>query len=134
MSRGGKGRRQGGGRDEKYTRPEAPDETQGRPDAVLNRREVERQNAMQVAEAADRAGSLVADEVEAIMEQAEASADDIRRNAEQDAANVRDQATEAASRVVERIEALSGSLGEHVEQLRREVDGLHAGSGGRGET
>ena len=131
MSRRSNKRRQGGGRDEKYTRPEAPDETQGRPDAVMNRREVERQNALQVAAAADRAGSLVADEVEAIMEQAEASADEIRRNAEQDAANVREQATEAASRVAERIDALSGSLGEHVEQLRREVDSLHAG---RGET
>lgn len=114
------------GRAEKYTRAEAEglDATRRGPDAVLDRDEVERQNALQVREAAERAGTLVSDEVESIMEQAEASAEEIKRNAEQDAENIREQAAGTASRVVERIEALSDALGEHVDQLRREADGL----------
>ena len=121
------------GRAEKYTRPEAEglDAIPRRPDEVLDRDEVERQNALQVKEAAERAGTLVSDEVESIMEQAEANAEEIKRNAERDAENIRDQAAGTASRVVERIEALSGALGEHLEQLRREADELQ---GDRRET
>jgi hypothetical protein len=128
--------RQVNGKAEKYTRPESqgPDETQRRSDAVLDSNEVERQNALHVTETADRAGSIVSAEVEAIMEQAEANADEIRRNAERDAEGIRGQAAETASRVVERIEALSGSLGEHVDELRREADSLDAGAGERRET
>ena len=98
---------------------------------MLDRDEVERQNALQVREAAERAGTLVSDEVESIMGQAEANAEEIKRNAERDAENIREQAAETASRVVERMEALSGALGEHVDQLRREADGLQ---GDRRET
>jgi polyhydroxyalkanoate synthesis regulator phasin len=95
---------------------------------VLDSNEVERQNALQVQETAERAGTIVSDEVEAIMEQAEANADEVRRNAARDTENLRSDAAGAGSRVVERIEALSGSLTEHVEELRREVDSLQAGA------
>ena len=124
------------GRAEKYTRPEAEglDATPGRPDTVLDRDEVERQNALQVREAAERAGTLVSDEVESIMGQAEANAEEIKRNAASDAESIRSQAAESASRVVERIETLSGALGEHAEQLRREVEDLDSSAGDRGET
>ena len=101
---------------------------------MLDRNEVERQNALQVQEAADRAGSIVSDEVEAIMQQAEANADQVRRNAEQDAENIRGQAVETASRVAERIEELAGALADHVDELRREAEGLHSDAADRGET
>lgn len=127
MSRGRNKRMQSGG-GEKYTRPEGADSAQRRSDAVLDSNEVERQNALQVQEAAERAGTIVSDEVEAIMEQAQANADEVKRNAARDTENIRSDAAGAGSRVVERIEALSGSLGEHVEELRREVDALQAGT------
>jgi hypothetical protein len=135
VSRRRKRRRHENGSVEKYTRPEAEAELEARrrSDAVLDRNEVERQNALQVAEAADRAGAIVSDEVEAIMGQAEANAESIRRNADRDAHNIREQAVEAASRVAERIDALTNSLGEHAEELRREAEGLHEAAGRRGE-
>ena len=101
---------------------------------MLDSQEVDRQNAMQVAEAAERAGTMVSNEVEAIMAQAEAGAEEVRRNAEQDAEDIREQAAGSASRVADRIEALSDSLTEHVGELRREVDSLHSAVGERGET
>jgi HAMP domain-containing protein len=128
VSRGRDKRRQSEGGGEKYTRPEGAPSAQRRSDAVLDSNEVERQNALQVQEAAERAGSIVSDEVEAIMQQAEANADEIRRNAAQDADNLRSDAADTGSRVAERIEALSGALGEHVDELRREVDALQSGT------
>jgi hypothetical protein len=93
---------------------------------VLDRHEVERQNALQVNETAERAGAIVEGEVEAIMEQAEAGAEAVRRNAERDAQNIRSEATASAMRAVERVEALGGTLNELAGELRREVDALHA--------
>ena len=95
-------------------------------DRVLDRHEVERQNALQVSEAAERAGAIVEDQIESIMDQAEAGAEAVRRNAEQDAANIKQEASGAAMRVVERVESLSGSLGELAAELKREVETLHA--------
>jgi cell division septum initiation protein DivIVA len=101
---------------------------------LLDRNEVERQHALQASEAADRAAAVVEGEVQSIMEHAEAGADEVRRNAERDAHHLREEAAATGSRVVERVEALAGALTEHAAQLRREVDGLHAPSGGQRET
>lgn len=134
--RRGRGGARKKGRAEKYTRAEGPDRSaaERNADGLLDRNEVERQNALQASEAADRAAAVVEGEVQAIMEHAEAGADEVRRNAERDAHHLREEAAATGSRVVERVEALAGALTEHAEELRREVDGLHAPSGGQRET
>ena len=81
---------------------------------------------VQVVEAADRAGAIVTEHVRSIIESAETSADQIRRNAERDAQTLRREAADAADRVLSRIGAVEGSLGELVNGLRREADGLAA--------
>lgn len=101
---------------------------------MLDREEIERQNALQAREAAERVGSIVEDQVQAIMEQAEASADDVSRNAERDADELRRQAAGVASRVLEEVETLSGSLDQLAAALRHEVDGLYAGAPDHQET
>jgi hypothetical protein len=131
-SRGRRDRRQN------YTRPQnggpagtsssGPVTAQGSGDSVLDRHEVERQNALQVNEAAERAGAIVEDQIESIMEQAEAGAEAVRRNAEHDAANIRQEASASAQRVIERVEGLNGALGELAAELKREVEAMHAGA------
>lgn len=120
-SRGGRA-----GNRQNYTRAHhaGPAGAQGSGDRLLDRHEVERQNALQVSETAERAGAIVEGQVESIMEQAEAGAEAVRRNADQDAALVRDEATASAARVVERVEELTGSLEELAGELRREADAL----------
>jgi hypothetical protein len=105
--------------------PASPAGAQGS-DRVLDRHEIERQNALQVSEAAERAGAIVEGQIESIMDQAEAGAEAVRRNAEQDAENIRREATESAMRVVDRVEELSGSLEGLAAELRREVETLRA--------
>lgn len=98
---------------------------------MLDRRDVERENALQVNEVAERAGAIVEGEVEAIMEQAELGAEAVRRNTESDAATLRAEATASASRVADRVEALSESLVELAGELRREADALQAAADAR---
>jgi glutamyl-tRNA reductase len=93
---------------------------------VLDRHEVEQQNALQVAEAADRAGAIVTEHIRSIIEQAQANADEILRNAEQEAETLRRRAADSASRMLERLHALDGPLSELVSELQREADSLTA--------
>lgn len=82
------------------------------------------QNLLQVGEAADRAGAIVTDHIRTLIEQAEASAEEIRSNAEREAAGIQKRAADAASRVLERIDAIDGPLSELVADLQREADSL----------
>jgi hypothetical protein len=91
---------------------------------VLDRQDNEKQNALQVTEAANRAGAIVTDHIRSIIDQAEASAAEIRRAAEVEADAVRQRAAESASRILERIDALDGPLSELVAGLQREADSL----------
>jgi glutamyl-tRNA reductase len=100
---------------------------------LLDREEVERQNALQAREAAERAGAIVEDQVQSIMDQAAASADDVSRNAAHEAEELRQQAAGSASRVLERIESLNDSLDRLAVELRHEVDGLYAEPRGQRE-
>lgn len=101
-------------------------QTEGRVDGVLDRQEADRHNALQVAEAADRAGAIVTEHIRSIIEQAETSAEEIRVTAEREAAEIRQHAAEAASRLLERINAIDGPLAELVAELQREADALNA--------
>ena len=79
---------------------------------------------VQLGAAADRAGSIVTEQVRSIIQAAESNAADIRRDAERDAHLTRRQAADAASRVLERLDAIEQPLGELVAALRREADGI----------
>jgi vacuolar-type H+-ATPase subunit H len=93
---------------------------------VLDRREVENENALQVTEAADRAGAIVTEQIRSIIEQAEVNAQEIRANAEREADAIRQRAAESAQRMLQRIEAIDGPLSELVAELQREAEGLTA--------
>jgi vacuolar-type H+-ATPase subunit H len=93
---------------------------------VLDRREVENENALQVSEAADRAGAIVTEQIRSIIEQAEVNAQEIRANAEREADAIRQRAAESAQRMLQRIEAIDGPLSELVAELQREAEGLTA--------
>jgi hypothetical protein len=86
----------------------------------------ERKDLVQAVEAADRAGSIVTEQVRSIIEAAETNAAEIRRNAERDAVAIRQQASAAANRILERLGAIEAPLGELVAGLRREADSLSA--------
>jgi vacuolar-type H+-ATPase subunit E/Vma4 len=83
-----------------------------------------RGDLVQLGGAADRAGSIVTEQVESIIRAAESNASDIRREAERDAQLTRQQAAEAAGRILEHLEAIERPLGELVATLRREADGI----------
>jgi vacuolar-type H+-ATPase subunit H len=93
---------------------------------VLDRREVENESALQVSEAADRAGAIVTEQIRSIIEQAEVNAQEIRANAEREADAIRQRAAESAQRMLQRIEAIDGPLSELVAELQREAEGLTA--------
>ena len=84
-------------------------------------------DALQVAEAADRAGAIVTEHIRSIIQQAESGAADIRESAERDAAAIRQRAADSASRLLERINAIDGPLSELVGELQREAERLAAG-------
>lgn len=70
--------------------------------------------------AARRAGSIVDEHINSIVDLAERRADEIRRSAERDAEATRREAVESARRVFERINALERPLGELVQTLQSE--------------
>ena len=100
--------------------------SEGRVDGVLDRQEVDQQNALQVAEAADRAGAIVSEHIRSIIDQAEANAEEVRRSAEQEADVIRRRAADSATRMLERINAIDGPLSQLVAELQREADSLTA--------
>jgi len=79
-----------------------------------------------VPEAADRAGTIVAEQVASIMHAAETKAFEIQSGADEDATAIRQQAAESARRVLERIDSMEQQLGEIVASLRREAESLLA--------
>ena len=91
---------------------------------MLDRHRADRQNNVQVAEAADRAGALVTEHIRSIIDQAETNAEEIRQGAEREAQEIRERAAESAARLLERINAIDGPLAELVSDLRREAEAL----------
>lgn len=88
----------------------------------------DRQTALDITEAANRAGQLVTEQIRSIIDQAQEGANEMRRNAEQDASSIRQQAAESANRILERIRALDGPLSELVAELQREAERLGPGN------
>jgi hypothetical protein len=76
----------------------------------------------EAVEAAERAGSVVSEQIRSIMEAAQAKADEIERNAEDEANRQRQDAAEAASRLLGQIDEMEGHLSGLVQSLRREAD------------
>ncbi len=93
---------------------------------MRNRQDRNSRDLAEAVEAADRAGSMVTEQVRSIIEAAETNAQEIRRDAEREADAIRHQASDAANRVIERLEAIEGPLGDLVARLRREADSLTA--------
>jgi hypothetical protein len=84
---------------------------------------------LEVVEASDRAGSLVAEHVRALIHAAEVEAEHTRSNAEADARRIVQQAVESAARVLAAIEAVDGPLSQIVADLRKEADRLTTNTG-----
>ena len=72
-------------------------------------------------EAAERAGSIVTDHVQSIIDAAQTRAAEIERNAQQEAAEIRTEAHRAATRVLKRIDSMETRLGGVVSQLRNDA-------------
>lgn len=83
---------------------------------------IEKGNLPDLTDAARRAGSIVNDQINSIVEVVERQADEIRRDAEHDARETRRDAADSARRVLERIDSLERPLGELVQTLRLEMD------------
>ena len=73
-------------------------------------------------EAVRRAGYIVTEQIDSIIERAERQAETILRDAERDAEDMRREAADAAKRLLDRLQALEFPLGELVVGLRDEVD------------
>ena len=84
----------------------------------------ENKNFFEAVEAAERAGSVVSEQIRSIMEAAQAKADEIERNAADEAARMRQEAAAASSRLLEQIDEMEGHLSNLVQSLRREADQL----------
>ena len=87
----------------------------------------------EISEAAKRAGYIVTEQIDSIIERAERDADAIRRDAERDAEDTRREAVEAAERLLGRLQALEFPLGSLVADLRDEMQQVakQLGEGGR---
>ena len=79
-------------------------------------------NLSELSEAARRAGYIVTEQIDAIIEKAEQQAEAIRREAERDAEDMRRAALESAQRLLARLEALEFPLGSLVASLRDEAE------------
>lgn len=80
----------------------------------------------EAVEAAERAGSVVSEQIRSIMEAAQGKADEIEREAGEEAERTRQDAAAAASRLLEQIDDMEGHLTGLVQSLRREADQLSA--------
>ena len=84
----------------------------------------EGKDPFEAVEAAERAGSVVSEQIKSIMEAAQARAAEIERSAEGEAAATRQEAAEAASRLLGQIDEMEGHLSGLVQSLRKEADQL----------
>ncbi len=75
-----------------------------------------------LAEPARRAGTVVAEHVNSVIDAAEHQAHEVLRDAERDAEATRREALESAARVFERIDQLERPLREFIQNLRLETD------------
>jgi cell division septum initiation protein DivIVA len=98
--------------------------SEGGVDSVLHREKGDRESELQVAEAADRAGAIVTEQIRSIIGQAEANAAEIRHSAELEAEAIRQRAAESASRLLARIDAINGPLAALAAELQRELQGV----------
>lgn len=87
---------------------------------------------IQAVEAADRAGSIVTEQVRSVIVAAETSATELRQSAERDATATRQEAAAAANRILDRLSALETPLSDFVAALRREADSLSTDRDRRG--
>jgi len=78
----------------------------------------------EAVEAAERAGSVVSEQIRSIMEAAQAKADEIERHAQDEAERSRRESADAATRLLEQIDEMEGHLSGLVQSLRREADQL----------
>jgi hypothetical protein len=76
----------------------------------------------ELSEAARRAGYIVTEHIDSIVERAQQQAEAILRQAERDAEDTRREAVAAGKRLLDRIHALEFPLGELVLDLRDEMD------------
>lgn len=76
----------------------------------------------ELSDAAKRAGYIVTEQIDTIIERAEREAEAIRRDAERDAEDIRREAVDAAQRLLGRLQALEFPLGNLVASLRDEME------------
>ena len=86
----------------------------------------EKRELVRAVEAADRAGAIVTEQVRSIIDAAEASAEEVRRNAHRDAEAILQESKDSANRVLERLNSVEGPLADLVGALRGEADSLSA--------
>ena len=94
---------------------------------MANTQAGEDKSIFEAVEAAERAGSVVSEQIRSIMEAAQAKAAEIERHAEEDASRIRKESAEAATRLLEQIDEMEGHLSRLVQSLRREADQLSVG-------
>jgi hypothetical protein len=84
------------------------------------------------SEVADRVSALVMEEVQAILEEAEAHAREVRETAERDAERILGDAVAAATSILGRIDALAPPLEDLVTTFRKELGAVRSGLRDRG--
>ncbi len=94
---------------------------------MANTQSGEDKSIFEAVEAAERAGSVVSEQIRSIMEAAQAKAAEIERNAQDEASRSRQESAEAATRLLEQIDEMEGHLSGLVQSLRREADQLSVG-------
>ena len=94
---------------------------------MANTQAGEDKSIFEAVEAAERAGSVVSEQIRSIMEAAQAKATEIERQAQQEADRSRQESAEAATRLLEQIDEMEGHLSGLVQSLRREADQLTVG-------
>ena len=80
------------------------------------------ENLVEIEETARRAGSIVSQRIEVLVEDAERETKKILAEARQDAARARRDAVDSARRLLEHLHALERPLGQLVLTLQAEVD------------
>ena len=91
---------------------------------MANTQAGEDRGIFEAVEAAERAGSVVSEQIKSIMEAAQAKADELERQAQDEAERSRQESAAAATRLLQQIDEMEGHLSGLVQSLRREADQL----------
>jgi len=91
---------------------------------LANTQAGEDRGIFEAVEAAERAGSVVSEQIKSIMEAAQAKADELERQAQDEAERSRQESAAAATRLLQQIDEMEGHLSGLVQSLRREADQL----------